>query len=55
MCVVFDLKGNGANMTDALVMYEQQIDKLSCKVNFSKETISVPSYMELYPLFIDNK
>ncbi|XP_033635693.1 spermine synthase-like [Asterias rubens] len=44
-------QGNGANMTKALAMYEQQLGKLSCKVEFSKETICVPSYLEMWVFY----
>lgn len=37
-------------MVDALKMYEEQLGKLSCPVEFRKENIYVPSYLELYPL-----
>lgn len=42
-------QGNGANMTDALALYEEQLANLSCPVDFSKEVVCVPSYLELYP------
>lgn len=42
-------QGNGVNMTDALTLYEEQLEKLSCPVGFSKEVVCVPSYLELYP------
>ncbi|XP_038077555.1 spermine synthase-like [Patiria miniata] len=44
-------QGNGAIMRDALVMYEQQLSKLSVPVDFSKETVCVPSYMELWVFY----
>ncbi|XP_078698552.1 spermine synthase-like [Branchiostoma floridae x Branchiostoma belcheri] len=44
-------QGNGANMVDALRMYEGQLEKLSCKVDFSKETVCVPSYHELWVFY----
>ncbi|XP_022100402.1 spermine synthase-like [Acanthaster planci] len=44
-------QGNGANMRDALAMYEQQLGKLSFKVEFSKETVCVPSYMEMWVFY----
>ncbi len=37
------------NLTDALSEYEKLLGRLSCKVDFSKEVVCVPSYMELYP------
>ena len=42
-------QGNCANLTEALDLYEEQLQKLSCPVDFSKEVVCVPSYMELYP------
>ena len=42
-------QGNCANLTEALNLYEEQLQKLSCPVDFSKEVVCVPSYMELYP------
>lgn len=38
-------------MTEALSLYEEQLEKLSCPVDFSKEVVCVPSYLELYPFF----
>lgn len=49
-CFIFFLQGNCANLTDALSEYENLLGRLSCKVDFSKEVVCVPSYMELYPL-----
>lgn len=45
----FLLQGNCINLTDALTLYEEQLSRLYCPVEFSKETVCVPSYMELYP------
>lgn len=42
-------QGNSANLTEALSLYEEQLEKLSCPVEFSKEVVCVPSYSELYP------
>ncbi|KAM7374309.1 hypothetical protein PAMP_006975 [Pampus punctatissimus] len=42
-------QGNSVNLTEALSSYEEQLGKLSCPVDFSKEVVCVPSYMELYP------
>uniref|UniRef100_A0A8B9F3U4 Spermine synthase n=1 Tax=Amazona collaria TaxID=241587 RepID=A0A8B9F3U4_9PSIT len=42
-------QGNCINLTDALTLYEEQLSRLYCPVEFSKETVCVPSYMELYP------
>ncbi|CAB1333047.1 unnamed protein product [Coregonus sp. 'balchen'] len=40
-------QGNCANLTEALALYEEQLGRLSCPVDFSKEVVCVPSYMEL--------
>ncbi|PKU46899.1 spermine hypothetical protein [Limosa lapponica baueri] len=40
-------QGNCINLTDALTLYEEQLSRLYCPVEFSKETVCVPSYMEL--------
>uniref|UniRef100_A0A8C5EAI1 Spermine synthase n=1 Tax=Gouania willdenowi TaxID=441366 RepID=A0A8C5EAI1_GOUWI len=42
-------QGNGATLTEALSLYEQQLEKLSCPVEFRKEVVCVPSYLEQYP------
>ena len=47
-------QGNSVNLTEALSLYEEQLGKLSCPVDFSKEVVCVPSYLELYP-FIGSK
>uniref|UniRef100_A0A674NMT2 Spermine synthase n=1 Tax=Takifugu rubripes TaxID=31033 RepID=A0A674NMT2_TAKRU len=44
-------QGNGVNMTDALTLYEEQLEKLSCPVGFSKEVVCVPSYLELWVFY----
>ncbi|NXA46877.1 SPSY synthase, partial [Nothocercus julius] len=41
-------QGNCINLTDALNLYEEQLSRLYCPVEFSKEIVCVPSYMELY-------
>ncbi|KAJ7394341.1 hypothetical protein OS493_000146 [Desmophyllum pertusum] len=41
--------GNSHNKPDALLMYEQQLAKLSCPVQYRKEGAFVPSYHEKYP------
>lgn len=40
------------NLTEALGEYEGLLRRLSCKVDFSKEVVCVPSYLELYPLLL---
>ncbi|KAJ6667579.1 hypothetical protein lerEdw1_016700 [Lerista edwardsae] len=42
-------QGNCVNLTEALTLYEEQLGRLYCPVEFSKEVVCVPSYMELYP------
>lgn len=44
-----DHQGNSVNLSEALTLYEEQLGKLSCPVDFSKEVVCVPSYLELYP------
>ncbi|KAF7250957.1 Spermine synthase [Varanus komodoensis] len=47
-------QGNCVNLTEALTLYEEQLSRLYCPVEFSKEVVCVPSYMELYPWFINH-
>lgn len=49
MSVCVTHQGNSMNLTEALSLYEEQLGKLSCPVDFSKEVVCVPSYLELYP------
>ncbi|XP_072036289.1 spermine synthase-like [Amphiura filiformis] len=44
-------QGNGAIMKSALEMYEKQLQQLECDVEFSKETVCVPSYMEMWVFY----
>ncbi|GAB0178493.1 cAMP-dependent protein kinase inhibitor alpha [Grus japonensis] len=44
-------EGNCINLTDALTLYEEQLSRLYCPVEFSKETVCVPSYMELWVFY----
>ncbi|XP_051782890.1 spermine synthase [Erpetoichthys calabaricus] len=44
-------QGNCVNLTDALKLYEEQLGLLSCPVEFSKEIVCVPSYMELWVFY----
>ncbi|KAK2828599.1 hypothetical protein Q5P01_019633 [Channa striata] len=44
-------QGNSVNLTEALNLYEEQLGKLSCPVDFSKEVVCVPSYMELWVFY----
>uniref|UniRef100_A0A3B4TQC6 Spermine synthase n=1 Tax=Seriola dumerili TaxID=41447 RepID=A0A3B4TQC6_SERDU len=44
-------QGNSVNLTEALSQYEEQLGKLSCPVDFSKEVVCVPSYLELWVFY----
>uniref|UniRef100_A0A3Q0QUR3 Spermine synthase n=1 Tax=Amphilophus citrinellus TaxID=61819 RepID=A0A3Q0QUR3_AMPCI len=44
-------QGNSANLTEALNLFEEQLGKLSCPVDFRKEVVCVPSYLEQYPFY----
>lgn len=44
-------QGNGVNQTEALSEYEEQLGRLSCPVDFSKEVVCVPSYQELWVFY----
>nr|XP_014353153.1 PREDICTED: spermine synthase [Latimeria chalumnae] len=44
-------QGNGGNLTEALAQYEEQLGRLHCPVEFSKETVCVPSYLELWVFY----
>nr|XP_060626084.1 spermine synthase isoform X2 [Anolis sagrei ordinatus] len=44
-------QGNCVNLTEALTLYEEQLGRLSCPVEFSKEVVCVPSYMELWVFY----
>ncbi|XP_070990716.1 spermine synthase-like isoform X1 [Oncorhynchus clarkii lewisi] len=44
-------QGNSANLTETLALYEEQLGRLSCPVDFSKEVVCVPSYMELWVFY----
>uniref|UniRef100_A0AAY5ESP1 PABS domain-containing protein n=1 Tax=Electrophorus electricus TaxID=8005 RepID=A0AAY5ESP1_ELEEL len=44
-------QGNCVNLTEALGEYEELLGKLSCKVDFSKEVVCVPSYLELWVFY----
>ena len=46
-------QGNGANMLHALSLYEEQLAKLTHPVGFSKATVCVPSYQEMYPFMFE--
>ncbi|PWA22649.1 hypothetical protein CCH79_00001914, partial [Gambusia affinis] len=39
-------QGNSVNLKEALSLYEEQLGKLSCPVDFQKEVVCVPSYLE---------
>lgn len=44
-------QGNGVNLTEALSLYEQQLGCLYCPVEFSKEVVCVPSYLEMWVFY----
>ncbi|XP_071316970.1 spermine synthase isoform X1 [Trachinotus anak] len=44
-------QGNSVNLTEALSQYEEQLGRLSCPVDFSKEVVCVPSYLELWVFY----
>ncbi|CAK6441070.1 unnamed protein product [Pipistrellus nathusii] len=44
-------QGNCVNLTEALSLYEQQLGCLYCPVEFSKEVVCVPSYLELWVFY----
>nr|KAF6436453.1 spermine synthase [Rousettus aegyptiacus] len=44
-------QGNCVNLTEALSLYEEQLGRLYCPVDFSKEIICVPSYLELWVFY----
>uniref|UniRef100_A0A8P0TPF4 PABS domain-containing protein n=2 Tax=Canis lupus familiaris TaxID=9615 RepID=A0A8P0TPF4_CANLF len=44
-------QGNCVNLTEALLLYEEQLGHLYCPVEFSKEIICVPSYLELWVFY----
>uniref|UniRef100_A0A5F9D8N6 Spermine synthase n=1 Tax=Oryctolagus cuniculus TaxID=9986 RepID=A0A5F9D8N6_RABIT len=44
-------QGNCVNLTEALSLYEEQLGRLYCPVEFSKETVCVPSYLELWVFY----
>uniref|UniRef100_A0A672H4I1 Spermine synthase n=1 Tax=Salarias fasciatus TaxID=181472 RepID=A0A672H4I1_SALFA len=44
-------QGNSATLTEALSLYEEQLGKLSCPVDFRKEVVCVPSYLEQWVFY----
>lgn len=44
-------QGNSASCTKALAIYEEQLKKLEDPVRFTKETVCVPSYLELWVFY----
>jgi spermine synthase len=42
----FMTHGNGASCPESLRMYEEQLEKLSPKVKYARDTAFVPSFME---------
>ncbi|EHB08937.1 Spermine synthase [Heterocephalus glaber] len=47
--------GNCVNLTEALSLYEEQLGRLYCPVEFPMEIICVPSYLELWVLYTVRK
>ncbi|XP_057346629.1 spermine synthase-like [Manis pentadactyla] len=44
-------QGNCVNLTEALSLYEEQLKRLYCPVEFSKEIVCVPSYFDLWVFY----
>ncbi|XP_028620695.1 spermine synthase-like [Grammomys surdaster] len=44
-------QGNCVNLTEALLLYEEQLGRLYCPVEFSKEIVCVPLYLELWVFY----
>uniref|UniRef100_A0A3P9Q5T0 Spermine synthase n=1 Tax=Poecilia reticulata TaxID=8081 RepID=A0A3P9Q5T0_POERE len=44
-------QGNSVNLKEALSLYEEQLGKLSCPVDFQKEVVCVPSYLEQWVFY----
>uniref|UniRef100_A0A2K5L9N9 PABS domain-containing protein n=1 Tax=Cercocebus atys TaxID=9531 RepID=A0A2K5L9N9_CERAT len=44
-------QGKWVNLTEALSLYEEQLGRLYCPVEFSKEIVCVPSYLELWVFY----
>uniref|UniRef100_A0A8I5YQP5 Uncharacterized protein n=1 Tax=Pongo abelii TaxID=9601 RepID=A0A8I5YQP5_PONAB len=44
-------QGNCVNLMEALSLYEEQLGHLYCSVEFSKEIVCVPSYLELWVFY----
>ncbi|KAM9333721.1 spermine synthase isoform 2-T2 [Pholidichthys leucotaenia] len=44
-------QGNSANLTEGLALFEEQLGKLSCPVDFCKEVVCVPSYLEQWVFY----
>ena len=44
-------QGNCVNLTEALSLYKEQLGRLYCPVEFSKEIVCVPSYLELWVFY----
>ncbi|KAJ7366010.1 hypothetical protein OS493_002752 [Desmophyllum pertusum] len=42
---------NGFNKQNNLRLYEEQLENLCCPVEFKKEFVFVPSFLELYPFY----
>jgi len=44
-------QGNSLLSENALKMYEDQLEVLNCPISFSKESVCVPSYMEMWVFY----
>ncbi|KAF3828945.1 hypothetical protein GH733_003209 [Mirounga leonina] len=44
-------QGNCVSLTEALSLYEEQLGRLYCPVEFSKEIVCVPSHLELWVFY----
>uniref|UniRef100_A0A3B5MP36 PABS domain-containing protein n=1 Tax=Xiphophorus couchianus TaxID=32473 RepID=A0A3B5MP36_9TELE len=44
-------QGNSVNLKEALSLYEEQLGRLSCPVDFRKEVVCVPSYLEQWVFY----
>uniref|UniRef100_A0A3P9CR27 Spermine synthase n=1 Tax=Maylandia zebra TaxID=106582 RepID=A0A3P9CR27_9CICH len=44
-------QGNSANLTEALNLFEERLGRLSCPVDFRKEVVCVPSYLEQWVFY----
>uniref|UniRef100_A0A3Q2CUL3 Spermine synthase n=1 Tax=Cyprinodon variegatus TaxID=28743 RepID=A0A3Q2CUL3_CYPVA len=47
----YQVSGNSVNLKEALSLYEEQLGKLSCPIDFRKEVVCVPSYLEQWVFY----